>query len=207
MRICTMRTDFGRTTRFCTIHKFRRTHQDSFVHSATTEFRQQSPDPSQDRVQIVRDAAIESTSDFKCLQRYAAGTSRALCRCVSGGSVGRLKQGLEPDFSKGGTGVQARKLERVGSLIPGKPIRAAARRRWPTARGFWRSEGRGRRGCERHSHVARGENPEELKPTRGADRSRPNPSRPTPHSRRGAKPWRRGRGRWSQVSAFNARRA
>ena len=29
-------------------------------------------------------------------------------------------------------------LERVGSLIPGKPIRAAARRRWPTVRGSWR---------------------------------------------------------------------
>jgi len=52
--------------------------------------------------------------------------------------VGRLKQGLEPDFSKGGTGVQAGKLERVGSLIPGKPIRVAARRRWPTVRGSWR---------------------------------------------------------------------
>ena len=43
--------------------------------------------------------------------------------------VDRRKRGLEPDFSKGGTGVQAEKLERVGSLIPGKPIRAADRRR------------------------------------------------------------------------------
>jgi hypothetical protein len=56
-------------------------------------------------------------------------TGNVLSKIGSQGFRKHRKRGLEPDFSKGGTGVQARKLERVGSLIPGKPIRAAARRR------------------------------------------------------------------------------
>jgi len=44
------------------------------------------------------------------------------------------ERGLDPTFERR-TGVQVRKLERVGSLNPGKPIRATARRRGPAARG------------------------------------------------------------------------
>ena len=44
------------------------------------------------------------------------------------------QQASNPTFERR-TGVQARKLERVGSLIPGKPIRAAVKRQGPAARG------------------------------------------------------------------------
>jgi hypothetical protein len=104
------------------------------VHNPTTSFPDQSPARAQERVQIVRFGVIDSFNNFKYLQGDRAGTPGALWFCVSGGSVVRRKRGLEPDFSKGGTGVQAGKLERVGSLIPGKPIRATERRRGRAAR-------------------------------------------------------------------------
>jgi len=94
------------------------------------------------------------------LNAAQAGTRSALWFPVSGGSVDRRRRGLEPDFSRGGTGVQAGKLERVGSLIPGKPTRAAERRRGPAARGSSRQRSRAE-GMRRHSQAARGEHPEE----------------------------------------------
>jgi len=66
--------------------------------------------------------------------------TRALEICVS---AARWAVGNRPrtDFRKR-DGVQARKLERVGSLIPGKPTRATARPEGQP-RGVLHGEGRG----------------------------------------------------------------
>ena len=54
---------------------------------------------------------------------------------VSGGSVGCLVRKTSDPISERRTGVQVRNFERVGNLIPGKPIRATAKRRGPAAVG------------------------------------------------------------------------
>ena len=104
------------------------------VHKLTTAFPHKSPDGAQECVQIVRAGSIETLSRSEWLHSTEAGTTRALSTRVSGGSVGRPNATSNPTFERR-TGVQVRKLERVGSLNPGKPIRATARRRGPAARG------------------------------------------------------------------------
>src|SRR5205814_5225444 len=61
-------------------------------------------------VQIVRVSLIQTFNNSEQLRRARHGTTRALWVCVSGGSVGRLKRGLEPGFRKedGGSGQKAR---------------------------------------------------------------------------------------------------
>jgi len=94
----------------------------------------------------VRFAPIESSNDSKRLHAIVTGTPHALCRCVSGGSVGRLEQASNPTFRKEGRGFRPESSS--GSAAWFQASQSGQRRDAEgQPRGVPHGEGHGRRGC------------------------------------------------------------
>jgi len=206
MRHCTRRSRTDRSSRFCTIHNLVPTHPDPLVHNPITAFPEKSPDTAQERVQIVRFGRIESPSDSRWLHKIVTGTAHAPSSCVSGGSVGRLKQASNPTFRKEGRGFRPESLSGSAAWFqasqPGQRRNAEGQ-----PRGVPHGEGHGRRGCEGIPTLRGGKTRRSSSP-RGARIGR-GPTRLDRHRTCGGEQSPEGEGvvSWSKAATRNARRA